>query len=71
MSLLGFHTTNHPRFQPSQLSYCQERGNSEMSTHVPNGRFNSSCCAASIAAQHGDTRQFVKAVKAEKSNETL
>jgi hypothetical protein len=39
--------------------------------HSQNYRFYSPCCAASIAVQHGDAGRFVKAVKAEKSNETL
>jgi hypothetical protein len=39
--------------------------------HSPNGRFYSPCCVASIAVLHGDAGRFVKAVKAEKSNETL
>jgi hypothetical protein len=78
---------NHPRFQPSQLSHCQERENTWMLSiirrngsfflsaptrfHSQNYRIYSPCCAASIAVQHGDAHQFVKAVKAEKSNEIL
>jgi hypothetical protein len=39
--------------------------------HSQNYRIYSQRCAASIAVLHGDAGRFVKAVKAEKSNETL
>jgi hypothetical protein len=73
------YTTNHPRFQPSQLSHCQERKKHMDAFHHPpryaasftKDRIYSPCCAASIAVQHGDAGRFVKAVKAEKSNEIL
>jgi hypothetical protein len=39
--------------------------------HSQNYRIYSLCCAASIAVLRGDAGRFVKAVKAEKSNETL
>jgi hypothetical protein len=72
-------TRNHPRFQPSQLSHCQERENAGRLSiirrvthlHSQNYRIHSQNCAASIAVQHGDAERFVKAVKAEKSNEIL
>ncbi|MDR0977080.1 MAG: DUF6088 family protein [Prevotellaceae bacterium] len=72
-------TRNHPRFQPSQLSHCQEKENTGMLSiihrvtprHSQNYRIHSQDCAASIAVLHGDAERFVKAVKAGKSNETL
>jgi hypothetical protein len=39
--------------------------------HSQNYRIHSQGCAASIAVLHGDAGRFVKAVKAEKSNEIL